>query len=88
MDHHPCRFFLYPCAVIFNYLLYQTKLPPRWLATLGPIGGALWFATAPLRMFGFNPGPLEFLAFPIATQEIILVVWLIVKGFNSSKITS
>jgi hypothetical protein len=75
-------------AVIFNYLLYQTKLTPRWLAALGLIGGTLWFATTPLRMFSFNPEPLEFLAFPIAAQEMILAVWLIVKGFNSSEITS
>ena len=74
-------------AVIFNYLLYKTKLTPRWLAFLGLIGGVLWFATAPLRMFGFNPEPMEFLALPIVAQEMILAVWLIVKGFNSSENT-
>jgi len=74
-------------AVIFNYLLYQTKLTPRWLAVLGLIGGALWLATAPLRMFGFSPPSMEFLAAPIAVQEMILAVWLIVKGFNSSDIS-
>ena len=75
-------------AVIFSYLLYQTKLTPRWLAVLGLIGGALWLTTAPLRMFGFNPEPMDFLALPIAAQEMILAVWLIIKGFNSSEITS
>ena len=75
-------------AVIFSYLLYKTKLTPRWLAVLGLIGGVLWLATAPLRMFGFNPEPMDFLALPIAAQEMILAVWLIVKGFNSSEITS
>ncbi|UCC57789.1 MAG: DUF4386 domain-containing protein [Candidatus Bathyarchaeum sp.] len=75
-------------ALIFNYMLYQTKLTPRWLAVLGLIGGALWLATAPLRMFGFNPEPMEFLALPIAAQEMILAVWLIVKGFNSSSLDS
>jgi len=74
-------------ALIFNYLLYQTKLTPRWLAVLGLIGGALWLATAPLRMFGFSPPSMEFLAAPIAAQEMILAVWLIVKGFNSSDIS-
>jgi hypothetical protein len=75
-------------AVIFNYLLYKTKLTPRWLAALGLIGGVLWFATAPLRMFGFSPELMEFLALPIAAQEMILAVWLIVKGFNPSAIAS
>jgi len=75
-------------AVIFSYLLYKTKLTPRWLAVLGLIGGALWLTTAPLRMFGFNPEPMDFLALPIAAQEMVLAVWLIIKGFNSSEITS
>jgi hypothetical protein len=72
-------------AVIFNYLLYKTKITPRWIATLGLIGGILWLATAPLRIFGYNPEPMEFLALPIAAQEMILAVLLIVKGFNSSE---
>jgi hypothetical protein len=74
--------------VIFNYLLYKTKLTPRWIAVLGLIGGILWFATAPLHMLGFNHEQMEFLAFPIAAQEMILAVWLIVKGFNPSATTS
>jgi hypothetical protein len=77
-----------PGAMIFNYLLYKTKLTPRWLAALGIIGGALLFATAPFHMFGFNPEPMEFLALPIAAQEMILAVWLIVKGFNPSAVAS
>jgi hypothetical protein len=69
-------------AVLFNYLLLKTKITPRWLALLGLIGGALWFATTPIRMFGFSPEWMEFLAAPIAFQEMILATWLIVKGFN------
>ena len=75
-------------AVMFNYMLYKTKLTPRWLAILGIVGGALWLATAPIRMFGFNPEAMEFLAFPIAAQEMILAILLIVKGFRSSEITA
>ena len=75
-------------AVIFSYLLYKTKLTPRWLAVLGLIGGVLWLATAPLRMFGFNPEPMEFMALPIAAQEMVLAIWLIVKGFNPAVIAS
>ena len=77
-----------PGAMIFNYLLYKTKLTPRWLAALGIIGAALLFATAPFHMFGFNPEPMEFLALPIAAQEMILAVWLIVKGFNPFAVAS
>ena len=69
-------------AVIFNYLLLKTELTPRWIALLGMVGGALWLATTPVRMFGFSPEWIEFLAAPIAIQEMILAVWLIFKGFN------
>jgi hypothetical protein len=71
-------------AVIFNYLLYKTKLTPKWIAILGLVGGALWLATTPVRMYGFNPEWIDFLAAPIAFQEMILALWLIVKGFNTS----
>jgi hypothetical protein len=74
-------------AVIFNYMLYKTKLTPRWMAVLGIIGAAVWLTTTPLRMFGFSHEAMEFLAAPIAVQEMILAVWLIAKGFNSPENT-
>ena len=75
-------------AFIFNYILYKTKLIPRWISILGLIGGALWFITTPFRLFGFSPELIDILALPIAAQEMILASWLIIKGFNSSKNTS
>jgi hypothetical protein len=75
-------------VLVLNYLLYTSRLVPRWLSILGLIGGALWLATTPLRMFGFFTDSLEFLAIVIAVQEMIFAVWLIVKGFNSSAIAS
>jgi hypothetical protein len=35
-------------------------------------------------MYSFNPEWIDFLAAPIAFQEMILAIWLIVKGFNTS----
>ena len=75
-------------AVIFNYLLVKTKLTPKWIAILGLVGAALWLATTPVRMYGFSPEWMDFLAAPIAFQEMILAVWLIVKGFNTSVVES
>jgi len=73
---------------VFNYVLYKSKLIPRWLSVLGLIGGALWLATWPIRMFGLSPSMMEIFALPIAAQEMILAVWLIAKGFNSSTTAS
>ncbi len=70
-------------ALVFYYMLYKSKLVPRWLSGFGLIGAALWLATVPLRMFNALPSSLEILALPIAVQEMILAVWLIAKGFNS-----
>ena len=75
-------------AVVFNYLLYKTKLTPKWIAILGILGGALWLTTTPVRMYGFTPEWMDILAAPIAFQEMILAVWLIVKGFNKPALDS
>jgi hypothetical protein len=72
-------------VLIFNYLLYQSKLIPRWLSGWGLVGGALMFAMGLFRMFGYS---VVFLAIPIVLNEMILAVWLILKGFNSSAIDS
>ena len=69
-------------AIVFYYILLKAKLIPQWLSAFGLIGGSLWFATVPFRMFGVFPSTLEILALPIAAQEMILAVWLIIKGFN------
>jgi len=69
----------------FYYLLYQSKLIPQWLSGWGLIGGILVTLYGLLAMFGISP---DFLAAPIAVQEMVLAVWLIVKGFNSSAIAS
>ena len=73
-----------------NYLLYQSKLIPRWLSVWGLIGATLILLTGLLGLFGLSPASTTttFLAAPIAVQEMVFAVWLIVKGFNSSAIES
>ena len=72
-------------ALMFYYLFYQSKLIPRWLAGWGFIGSILVLAVGVLGMFGLV---LEILWAPLGVQEMVLAVWLIVKGFNSSAIAS
>jgi uncharacterized protein DUF4386 len=73
-------------ALILNYILYQSKLIPRWLSGWGLVGAALVFTNYLLQSFSINP--VEILFLPIAVQEMVFAVWLIVKGFNLSKIAS
>ncbi|NIM47080.1 MAG: DUF4386 family protein [Candidatus Aenigmarchaeota archaeon] len=69
-------------AIILNYVLYKSKLIPRWLSGWGLIGAILCFSTFFLQFFGIY---LEILFVPIAVQEMIFAVWLIFKGFNLKK---
>jgi hypothetical protein len=77
-------------ALMYYYVLYQSQLIPRWLAGWGFIGAALSLAAALFVMFGEKPLStlMILLILPIAVQEMVLAVWLIVKGFNPSAITS
>jgi Domain of unknown function (DUF4386) len=78
-------------ALMFYYLLYQSKLIPRWISGWGLIAAVLFLATGLLDMFGVigqMSAIQNLLALPIALQEMVMAVWMIVKGFNSSAITS
>ena len=78
-------------TLMYSYLLYKSKLVPRPLAVLGLTGATLVLGAALLVMFGVV---LPFtvwatlLSLPVAAYEMILAVWLIVKGFNPSATAS
>lgn len=76
---------------MFYYLLFQSKLVPQWLAGWGFIALIMNMAAGLLVMLGFI-GPTspvsDVLSIPIFFQEMVLAVWLIVKGFKPSAIAS
>jgi len=73
-------------ALMFYYLLYISKLLPRFISVWGFVAAALLLTGALLGMFDLIPLSEAMLYFgpPIALNEIVLAVWLIVKGFNPS----
>ena len=75
-------------ALILYYLLYKSKLVPRWLSAWGLIGTPLFFAAALFPLFGqHGDSTLAIsLGLPMTLQELVLGGWLIVKGFSSSAI--
>ena len=76
-------------ALMYYYIFYQSKLIPRWLSGWGLIGIVLLLSMTLLIMFGEEPsGMTLLLAFPIFLQEMVMAIWLIVKGFNPSVIAS
>jgi len=71
-------------ALLFYYAVFQTKLLPRWLSIFGFIA-VVCLITAnvlpvPDLTEGFNLTQLLFL--PIFISEILIALWMIVKGFN------
>jgi len=78
-------------ALMYYYVFFRSKLIPRWLSGWGFVGAALSLACALLTIFGqIIPFSTVFilLQLPIGLQEMVLAVWLIVKGFNSSAVAS
>jgi hypothetical protein len=78
-------------ALIFYYVLYQTTLIPRWLSGWGLAAIIVWLLAGLSAMFHLiEPASAIYnvLALPIGLQEMVMAVWLIVKGFNPSAIAS
>jgi hypothetical protein len=71
-------------GLFLNYSLYELKLVPRLLSVWGLIGAACVLLFGLLGLFGLTADSitLNLLAAPIAVQEMVFAVWLIVKGFN------
>ena len=78
-------------CLLYYIIFYQTRLVPRWLSGWGLVAGILTMLSTVLCMLGLMaPFSTEqiVLNLPIAPQEMVLAVWLIVKGFNPSVIAS
>ena len=77
-------------GLFLYYSLYELKLVPRLLSVWGLIGAACVLLYGLLGLFGLTADSmaLNLLAAPIAIQEMVFAVWLIVKGFNPSTVNS
>jgi len=74
-------------ALMYYYVLYRTRLVPRWLSGWGLAGAALGLIAAVycayIQDFGLSTLNTV-LNIPIALQEMVLAVWLLTKGFTPS----
>ncbi len=78
-------------GLMFSYLLFQSKLIPRYLSGLGIIGYGVLFLGTILGMFqliNLNKGAGMLLYLPGGLFELFLPIWLFIKGFNSSVIAA
>ena len=72
-------------ALMIYWVFYRSKLIPRWLSLWGLIGGLLYLVSPMVGMFGIDWG---FLMMPLALQEMVLALWLIIKGFDPAAFAS
>ncbi len=69
-------------ALVFYYMLYQSKLIPRFISVWGLVGAISVFAIFILEILGIDPGVLSALSLLMLLNELFLGVWLIIRGFN------
>jgi hypothetical protein len=75
--------------IMLGYLLYASRLVPRALALLGIVAGPVHFASFVAVLLGvIEAGSVGqgIASIPVAAFEVILGIWLIVKGFNPSAV--
>jgi hypothetical protein len=76
-------------ALLFYYLLYQSKLLPRFISVWGFIAAILILTLNLLALnFEISMSLGLIFALPMILNEIFLGIWLIVKGFNPAAIVS
>jgi hypothetical protein len=72
-------------ALMYYCIFYQSRLIPRWLAGWGIVGVLLLLVACLSALFSRSAvTTYTVLIVPIALQEMVLAVWLIVRGFSSS----
>ena len=68
-------------AFAFYYLLFLSKLIPRFISVWGLLGTAVLAISTGLKLFGQSSQILDYFLILIITNEVFLAGWLIVKGF-------
>jgi len=80
--------FLFLIGAICLYIsFYRTRLIPRWLSVWGLIGVVPYMANAALHILHVDIGGLGlFIEMPLAIQEIVMGLWLLIAGFNKEAV--
>ncbi len=73
-------------ATLYYLIFYRSQLIPRWLSVWGLAGTVLCLIAGLLVLFqtiAVLSGTQVVLSLPIGVQEMVLAVWLIMKGFST-----
>jgi hypothetical protein len=78
-------------AFLYYCVLYKSNLIPRWLAGWGIVGTVLGMTAVIIGAFNHDfltSTANSIINAPIGIQEMVLAVWLIVKGFNQKAVAA
>jgi hypothetical protein len=75
-------------AGMLYYLMFRSRIVPRWLSLWGLIASPLFVVASLSLLWTSDPNSTfsTILYVPMAIQEMVLAIWLIVKGFDSAAI--
>ncbi|WP_234754159.1 DUF4386 domain-containing protein [Arthrobacter ramosus] len=79
------------CDLLLGYMLYRSALVPRILPIVALVGAPLLLASDIAVFFGAysQVSPIAVLAaLPVAVFELSLGIWLIIKGFKPTALTT
>jgi hypothetical protein len=77
-------------ALCFATIMYQSRMVPRWIPTVGLIGAPLLLASSIATLFGAweqISAVSLLMALPIATWELSVGVYMTIKGFRTPPAT-
>ncbi|MEP1097032.1 MAG: DUF4386 domain-containing protein [Cyclobacteriaceae bacterium] len=70
-------------TLMLNAVFYTSRLVPRWVSIWGLLAAVALLAATVIDTFDLASEMVAIaLVIPIALQEIVMSVWLIIKGFN------
>jgi hypothetical protein len=75
-------------ATCIYLAFYRTRLIPRWISVWGFIAVAATLASSLLKFFHMDTGIGFYLEMVMFPQELVMAVWMIVKGFNPQTIAA
>lgn len=76
-------------AVIFYYALIKTSLVSRWISIFGFVSALLLLTGSLMFYYDYVAAEIAVIfMLPLALQEQVMAIWMIIKGFNTTTILS